>query len=264
METTSDATKWHPLSAVDRRVVGVLVEKAKTTPDAYPMSVNAICTAANQKNNRSPLMQLAPDDVEESLARLRAAGAAAEVQGSGRVPRYRHYLYEWLGVDKVELAVMAELLLRGAQTEGELRGRAARMEPIADLAALRPVLDSLVAKGLVLAITPPGRGQVFAHALFEPRELERLRAEFAGQRAAASAGVETPQPDRDADEPARQPGTPGVRTSDEPSSQVASLSRQIEQLRLQVEDLRAARDDLAALVDSLRHDVDRLKQDLGC
>ena len=102
------------------------------------MSVNSLRSGCNQKNNRYPLMELEIEDVEESLARLRAAGAVAEVQGGGRVSRYRHYMYEWLGVDKVELAVMTELLLRGAQTEGELRGRAARMEPIADLEALRP------------------------------------------------------------------------------------------------------------------------------
>ena len=137
------APRWQPISKIDRRVLGVLVEKAKTTPDAYPMSINAITSAANQKNNRYPVMNLEVDDVQESLDRLRQLGAVGEVQGGGRVPRFRHYMYEWLGVDKVELAVMAELLLRGQQTEGELRGRAARMEPIADLSALRPILAAL-------------------------------------------------------------------------------------------------------------------------
>src|SRR6185437_6766432 len=102
----SDASKpqprWQPLAAIDRRVLGVLAEKAKTTPDAYPMSINGICTGANQKNNRYPLTQLEPDDVEESLDRLRALGAVAVIQGSGRVSKYRHFLYDWLGVDKVE------------------------------------------------------------------------------------------------------------------------------------------------------------------
>jgi uncharacterized protein YceH (UPF0502 family) len=153
-DSSKPQSRWQPLSAIDRRVLGVLAEKAKTTPDAYPMSINGICTGANQKNNRFPLMQLEPDDVEESLERLRGLGAVAVIQGSGRVSKYRHFLYDWLGVDKVELAVMAELLLRGTQTEGELRGRAARMEPIADLAALRPVLESLKTKGLVIPLTP--------------------------------------------------------------------------------------------------------------
>src|ERR1700730_8776997 len=113
--------RWRPLSAIDRRVLGVLAEKAKTTPDGYPMSINSLRSGCNQKSNRHPLMELELEDVEESLTRLRAAGAVAEVQGSGRVLRYRHYMYEWLGVEKVELGVMTELLLRGAQTEGELR-----------------------------------------------------------------------------------------------------------------------------------------------
>ena len=177
--TPGQPPRWRPLSAVDRRVLGVLVEKAKTTPDGYPMSVNALRSGCNQKNNRAPLMELDVDDVEESLGRLRAVGAVTEVQGGGRVSRFRHSMYEWLGVDKTELAVMAELLLRGAQTEGELRGRAARMEPIPDLDALRPVLASLTSKGLVLSLTPEGRGHVVTHALYEPRELEKVRGEFA-------------------------------------------------------------------------------------
>jgi uncharacterized protein YceH (UPF0502 family) len=175
--TPGQQPRWRPLAAIDRRVVGVLVEKAKTTPDAYPMSVNALRSGCNQKNNRYPLMELEVEDVEASLARLRAAGAVAEVQGGGRVPRFRHYLYEWLGVEKLELAVVAELLLRGAQTEGELRGRAARMDPIPDVSALRPVLAALQSKGLVISLTPEGRGHVVTHALYEPRELEKVRAE---------------------------------------------------------------------------------------
>ena len=126
-------------------------------------------------------MELELDDVEESLARLRAAGAVAEVQGGGRVARYRHYMYEWMGVEKLELAVMTELLLRGAQTEGELRGRAARMDPIPDVDALRPLLISLKAKGLIVSLTPDGRGHVVTHALYEPRELEKLRTEFGSE-----------------------------------------------------------------------------------
>jgi len=178
-EPTSRATpKWRPIAAIDRRVAGVLLEKAKTTPDAYPMTLNALRTGCNQKNNRYPLMEVELDDVQESLDRLRAMGAVGEVHGSSRTNKYRHHLYEWLGVGKVEMAVMAELLLRGTQTEGELRGRAARMEPIADLAALRPVLNSLKEKGLIISLTPEGRGHVVTHALYEPREMEKVRREF--------------------------------------------------------------------------------------
>ena len=126
-ENISEAT-WTALPAVPRRVLGVLVEKAKTTPDAYPMTVNALRNGCNQKNNRSPQMQLSADEVEEALDQLRDLGAVAEIQGDGRATKYRHKAYQWLGVEKVELAVLAELLLRGEQTVGELRGRAARME----------------------------------------------------------------------------------------------------------------------------------------
>ncbi len=169
------------MEAIDRRVLGVLVEKAKTTPEAYPLSLNALRTGCNQKSNRYPLMDVEPEDIEESLSRLRELGAVAEVQGGGRVPRFRHYLYDWLGVDKAELAVMAELLLRGAQTEGELRGRAARMEPLPDLDALRPILASLQQKRLVVSLSPAGRGHVVTHALYQPREMEKLQLQFDGQ-----------------------------------------------------------------------------------
>ncbi|OHB81935.1 MAG: hypothetical protein A2W31_01505, partial [Planctomycetes bacterium RBG_16_64_10] len=173
------APRWRPLAPVDRRVAGVLMEKAKTTPDQYPMTLNALRAGANQKSNRDPIMQLELADVEDSLERLRQLGAVIEVQGSGRVARFRHLMYEWLGVEKVELAVMAELLLRGAQTIGELRGRSARMAPIANLDALRPHLDSLKARGLIEYLTPEGRGSIVTHALYEADEWEPLRARYA-------------------------------------------------------------------------------------
>jgi hypothetical protein len=255
--------RWQPLAAIDRRVLGVLAEKAKTTPDAYPMSINGICTGANQKNNRYPLTQLEPDDVEESLDRLRALGAVAVIQGSGRVSKYRHFLYDWLGVDKVELAVMAELLLRGTQTEGELRGRAARMEPIADVAALRPVLDSLKAKGLVHSLSAAGRGHVVTHALYEPRELEKQQAEFAGAAAPQSAG---PQVSEHA--PAPQ-AAPAVRTPapmappPAASSDSQVLRREIAELRNELAELRQAVDELRQELRTRAADFDRLKEALG-
>jgi uncharacterized protein YceH (UPF0502 family) len=174
------SSKWRALPAIDRRIFGVLIEKGKTTPDQYPMSLNALTAGCNQKSNRYPQMELDPEDVLKSVDRLRMLGAVAEVQGGGRVPRFRHFAYEWLGVNKVELAVMAELLLRGSQTEGELRGRAARMEPIADVAALRPVLESLVSKRLVVSLTSMGRGHVVTHNLYEPQEMEKQRTLHGG------------------------------------------------------------------------------------
>ena len=239
--------RWRPLAAIDRRVAGVLVEKAKTTPDAYPMTLNAIRTGANQKNNRYPLMEVEADDVQEALDRLRAAGAIGEVQGSGRAAKYRHYLYDWLGVDKVELAVMAELLMRGAQTEGELRGRAARMEPIADVSALRPVLASLQAKGLVISLTPEGRGHVITHALYEPRELEKVQREFQHVRLSASEGeggeeAATPaasRPAHAAAAPLSRAGSADAHTIEMLRSEIADIQAELSRLRKDVDELRA-------------------------
>jgi uncharacterized protein YceH (UPF0502 family) len=175
----ADARKFSPLSKRQRRVVGVLVEKSKTTPAGYPMTLNAIRTACNQKSNRSPLMDLREDEVEDTLYELRQLGAVAEVHSGGRVPKYKHYLYEWLGVERAELAVMTELLLRGEQSLGDLRARSSRMEPIAGLEELKPILDSLLKKGLVVELTPPGRGQIVTHNLYTPEELQHLQADFA-------------------------------------------------------------------------------------
>lgn len=182
---SSPKAPWKPLNSRQRRVLGVLVEKAKTTPDAYPLTVNAIVTGANQKSNREPLMNLSADDVEEILEELRGLGVVTEVQGSGRVAKYRHHAYEWLGVDAVESAVMTELLLRGEQTLGELRTRASRMEPIADLNALKLVVDRLLARGLMVELTSAGRGQVVSHGLYKDREIQELRQQFAGHVPAA-------------------------------------------------------------------------------
>ncbi|MBV8558743.1 MAG: DUF480 domain-containing protein, partial [Planctomycetaceae bacterium] len=107
-----------PLSPRERRVLGVLVEKAKTTPEYYPLTVAAIVTGCNQKSNRDPVTNYDADDVEEILQNLRHKGAAVMVEAGGRVVRWKHTLYDWLKVKKEELAVVAELLLRGPQTEG--------------------------------------------------------------------------------------------------------------------------------------------------
>lgn len=236
--STSAATTpaWRPLNRVQRRIVGVLVEKAKTTPDAYPMTLNALTAGCNQKSNRFPQMELESSQVEEVMEGMREMGAVMEVSGGGRVPKYKHRLYEWLGVDKVELAVMAELLLRGAQTVGELRGRAARMEPIPDLSGLKPVLDSLKAKNLVCELSPAGRGQVVSHNLYSKDELDKLRQEFSSPSA--------PARDEDTDDsPAPRAGV--VRA---PSAEVTFLQAEIESLREEVSRLRKEIDNLWASI----------------
>lgn len=173
-----------PLSAPARRVLGVLVEKAKTTPDSYPLTLAGIVSGSNQKSNRDPKMDFDDDDVLLALDELRTVGAAREVQGSGRAIKYRHAAYDWLDVDGPGSAVMTELLLRGPQTLGELRTRASRMHPFADLDVLKQVVSGLAAKGLVEALTPPGRGQTFSHALYPPEERQYLNARLEKQLAA--------------------------------------------------------------------------------
>lgn len=229
---------WQPLSARQRRVVGVLIEKAKTTPDGYPMSLNALTNGCNQKSNRSPQMNLKPEEVDDTLDELRAMGAVAEVQGGGRVPKYRHYMYDWLGVDKHEIAVMAELLLRGEQTIGELRARASRMEAIPDQAALKAVLDSLKKKRLLLELTPPGRGQIVTHALYKEREL----ADLQNRAAAADSGIASDE------EPAAAPpsAAPAMRRD---ANELAELRGDLAELR--------------ELIERLEERVERIETALG-
>jgi hypothetical protein len=167
---------WPVLSVPERRVLGVLVEKSKTTPDVYPMSMNALVAGCNQKSNRDPLLDLSEAEVEEALVSAKQKGLAIMVTG-GRVVRWRQALYEAWIVNKVELALLAELLLRGPQTEGELRSRASRMEPIADLDTLRELLRPLAERGLIVYLTPEGRrGTMVTHGFHAPEELQRLHA----------------------------------------------------------------------------------------
>ncbi len=165
-----------PLSPNARRVLGVLVEKAKTTPDNYPLTLAALISGCNQKSNRDPKMNLDDGDALLALDELRGLGASREVQGSGRATKYRHAAYEWLNVESPGAAVMTELLLRGPQTVGEIRTRASRMYALSDLNAAKEVIDELLQKDLVQAVSPPGRGQVFAHKLYPPDEQQYLQA----------------------------------------------------------------------------------------
>ena len=203
------------LDATQRRVLGVLIEKAKTTPGGYPMTVNGIVTGCNQKSNRDPLTVLDDADVENTLNDLINLDAAELIDWVGRVPKYKHLAYDWLSVNRGELAVLGELLLRGAQALGELRGRASRMEPIADLAALKPIVDELVQRGLMIELTPPGRGQIVSHNLYPPEELHEVRARVSGS-GSADVAVERP--------PAA-------------NSEIAELRAEIAELRRRVLDL---------------------------
>lgn len=223
--TPAPAPAWQPLNANQRRVLGVLVEKAKTTPAGYPMTLNAIVAGCNQKSNRDPVVELEDGEVERALDELTAMGATSEAPIVSRAVKYRHHAYQWLGVNRAELAVLAELLLRGAQSLGDLRARAARMEPIADLAALKPIVDGLVQRGLVLELTAPGRGQIVTHALYLGPELDALRARDWGRAAGSSAG------DAEGTTSRAAPSAGGAET-------LARLEGEIERLRGEVDELR--------------------------
>jgi len=213
------------LTAFEARVIGCLIEKQITTPDQYPLSLNALTNACNQKSNREPLMTLEADDVERIIEELRALGAVTEAPESTRVAKFRHRGYEWLGVQRAELAVMTELLLRGEQTLGELRSRAARMEPIADLSALKPIVDALVKRRLMIELTAPAAGRSWSHNLYGERELADVRAHYVGHHPSAASFNNG--------EPAPATAPPGV-TEDK----VIRLSEDIRELRAEVARLR--------------------------
>ncbi len=190
------APQWEPLSPVERRVLGVLVEKQKTSKssDSYPLTLNALQTGCNQKSNRDPVFDLDELEVEAGIEALQPKGLVTRITG-GRVDRFRHELYTaWTG-DGPQLAVLAELLLRGPQTKGDLRVRASRMAPIDTLEVLEEVLKPLVERRLVVYLTEPERrGAVLTHGFHALDELDRLRAMHGGAPASPSAAGEVVAP----------------------------------------------------------------------
>jgi uncharacterized protein len=135
---------------VELRVLGSLIEKQSTTPEYYPMTLNAITNACNQKSNRDPMVQYEEKQVQQALDQLRQRGMAAVVTGAGiRTPKYKHYFKEKLELSDAQVAVLCELMLRGPQTVGELRTRAERMHPFLDLEEVDVVLNELLNR------TPP-------------------------------------------------------------------------------------------------------------
>src|ERR1700732_1076672 len=132
------------LSEIETRVLGSLIEKDITTPDYYPLSLNALVNACNQKNNRDPVMTLEEDAVSHALATLQEKRLAGPASGAdSRVTKYEHRLQEVFNFDRREIAILCVLLLRGAQTPGELRGRAERMYRFEELEDVLATLDRL-------------------------------------------------------------------------------------------------------------------------
>jgi len=143
------------LNEVEVRVLGCLIEKEMTTPEYYPLSLNALTNACNQKSNRDPAMALAEEDVVRALNRMRFNQLTVVSGESSRVAKYRHLLAENMGLIPAELAVICELLVRGPQTLGELRTRCERMYPFSDLAALEEVLKELTEREHPLVVRLP-------------------------------------------------------------------------------------------------------------
>jgi hypothetical protein len=132
------------LTADESRVLGVLIEKAQTTPDQYPLSLNAIVNGFNQKNNRCPVLEITEAAAFEAAEGLRTKGLAARVDQVGsRVHKYRHTASEGLHARTAELVILAELLMRGPQTLGELRGRASRMQALESIERVKEMIRAL-------------------------------------------------------------------------------------------------------------------------
>jgi uncharacterized protein YceH (UPF0502 family) len=156
------------LDPIEARLFGVLVEKALTTPEQYPLSVNAATNGANQKSNRDPLMSLDEVEVAVGLERLVKKYMARKVfPGNSRVEKYCHNGKDALNLDSTGLAILAELLMRGPQTLGELRTRCSRMVPLGSLEELQEQLAPLLSRGFIKSLPPaPGsRAERYAQLL---------------------------------------------------------------------------------------------------
>jgi hypothetical protein len=212
-----------PLTDVEVRILGSLLEKEVITPENYPLSLNALLAACNQTTNREPVMRLGEEEAAPVIVALRRGGLLRQIQPVGsRVTKFEHLMAEELRLDPRQLAVLGVLMLRGPQTPGELHTRTARLASFADLADLEGVLESLIAREPepLVARLPRRHGQKevrYAHLLSgEPPEYE----------APATA-----------DEPARP-----TRRAHGDDERIAALERTVEALRAEVAAVRAELD----------------------
>jgi uncharacterized protein YceH (UPF0502 family) len=205
------------LDAIEVRVLGSLIEKDITTPDYYPLSLNALVNACNQKNNRDPVVTLNEDSVRQALGSLSEKRLAGSVSGAdARVTKYEHRLQEVFNFDRREIALLAVLLLRGPQTPGELRGRSERMYRFDSLEDVESTLERLTKREPPLVRVLPR----------QPGTKEsRYRHLFSGE--AFPGGDQLPPP--------RAFSSDGERI-DKLEVEVASLKAQVEDLRRQLVD----------------------------
>jgi hypothetical protein len=181
------------LNDIEVRVLGSLVEKELTTPEHYPLSLNSLTNACNQKSNRDPVMALVEEEVVRAIDSLRFKQLVVLSAEGGRVPKYRHLLAEKMELMPAEQAIICELLLRGSQTVGELRTRGERMHQFGDLAAVEEVLQELIVRETpLIALLPrqPGRKegrytQLFSGLPEGGEESYEARPEAARQRVVA-------------------------------------------------------------------------------
>jgi uncharacterized protein YceH (UPF0502 family) len=200
------------LDAVEIRVLGCLLEKEQTTPDSYPLSTNALVGACNQKSNRDPVMRLSAGDVEATLDRLHAEVMVWPVEGA-RTRKWRHSLDRKWELTPETRAVITVLLLRGAQTSGEIRARSERMHPFANTAEVERVLDDLAT----------GDEPMTVHLERQPGQKEARWTHLVGGQPDVATAVFEPSPS----EPA------GISLS----QRVADLEDRVRRLEEQLADL---------------------------
>jgi hypothetical protein len=218
------------LSDVEIRVLGCLLEKQRTTPDVYPLSLNSLRLACNQSTNRDPVVDYDEAVIRDALHRLERRGYT-RLAGASRAAKYRHLLAEALPMSAHEQAVMCVLMLRGAQTPGELKQRTERMYPFADLPAVHETLRGLIERELVLRHDRrPGQK--------EERYTQLLGDASATPRTAPSMPThEAPQDYIPESPPSSQPVS--AAPADVHQAGSSSLERRVEHLEREVAELRA-------------------------
>lgn len=249
------------LTRSQRRVLGVLVEKAFTTPDYYPLTLKALTSGCNQKSNRDPISNYTEDAVAETCDALREMGLIAVVHTeSGRTERYRHYMRKRFTFSEPQLAIITELLLRGRQQLGELRSRASRMVPIENMEQLRSELGGLLEQGFIQASGQlERRGVEVDHTFYLPNE----GRELAAMPEEAAPATTAPAP---AAQPAAAPAPPAAAATaplpPDVSERLASIERLCEELRREklsmaeeIETINTRLEELASSVDDLRRDL---------
>jgi uncharacterized protein len=175
---------------VELRVLGCLIEKQRTTPDAYPLSLNSLRLACNQSTNRDPVVEYDEETIRIALAGLSRRGWTRLASGAGsRAVKYRHLLDEALGLSHAQCSLLAVLMLRGPQTPGELKQRTERLHPFASLNELDGVLDELIERGLVARLPRrPGQKETRYQHLLGGAGDEQAPMADVGEHASASSG----------------------------------------------------------------------------